>query len=102
MSSDFSFSSIFLIRPDAWMNALVQLPLTLMDNRMLKLLHFINIIWNHHGKLIQISTKMPGISSVICEIDLEFKEFGPNKIYFACKSMAKSQKCSSRVKPLLF
>ena len=31
-------------------------------------------IWNHHEKCIQISTKMPSIGSIICEIDVEIEE----------------------------
>ena len=28
-------------------------------------------IWYRHGKCIQISTNMPGIGSLICEIDIK-------------------------------
>ena len=31
-------------------------------------------IWNHNEKRIQISTNMPGIGSLICEIAVEISE----------------------------
>ena len=31
-------------------------------------------IWNHHEKRIQQSTNMPGIGSLICEIDIKMSE----------------------------
>ena len=33
------------------------------------ILKFHEHIWNHHGKCIQMSTNMPGIGSLISEID---------------------------------
>ena len=36
-------------------------------------------IWNHHKKCIQISTNMPGIGSLICEIDVNISEIWENK-----------------------
>ena len=36
-----------------------------------KILTFCDNIWNHHEKCIQISTKKPGIGSVICELGFE-------------------------------
>ena len=32
-------------------------------------------IWNRHEKCIQISTNMPGIGLVYCDLDFELKEF---------------------------
>ena len=62
------------------------------DNRfeIPQLCHNVNIlkccdydIWNHHGKSIQLSTSMPCIGLVICEIGLQIWEFCENKRYFA-------------------
>ena len=39
-----------------------------------KIVEFHDHIWNHHEKCIQISTNMPGIGSLICEIILEIKD----------------------------
>ena len=36
-------------------------------------------IWNHHEKYIEISTNMPGIGSVICELAIEIWEIGESK-----------------------
>ena len=38
-------------------------------------LEFGDDIWNHRQKCIHISTNMPSIGSVICDIDFEFQEF---------------------------
>ena len=32
-------------------------------------------IWNHHEKCIHLSTNMPGIGSLIREIDIKFQKF---------------------------
>ena len=40
-------------------------------------------IWNHYEKCIQISTNMPGVGSVICEIGFEIEEICENKMNFA-------------------
>ena len=32
------------------------------------------LMWNHHGKCIQISTNIPGIGSLIREIDVKISE----------------------------
>ena len=40
----------------------------------LNIIEFHDHIWNHHEKCIQISTNMPSIGSVICEIGFEFQE----------------------------
>ena len=45
-------------------------------------IHYFN--WNHHEKCIQMSTNMPSIGSVICEIGFEIKEISKGKISFAC------------------
>ena len=34
----------------------------------------ITVIWNYHHKCIQISTNMPGIGSLIREMDVEIKK----------------------------
>ena len=39
-----------------------------------KILEFHDNIWNHHEKCIQISTIMPGIGSVICEIHVKITD----------------------------
>ena len=41
------------------------------------------IIWNHHEKYIQKSTNMPGIGSLIREIDVNKSEICENKATFA-------------------
>ena len=38
------------------------------------ILEFHYHIWNHHEKCIQISTNMPGIGSLICEIDVKISQ----------------------------
>ena len=38
------------------------------------ILEFHDHIWNHHEKCIQKSTNMPGINSLICEIDVKISE----------------------------
>ena len=40
-----------------------------------KILEFHDHIWNHHEKLFQKSTNMPGIGSLIREIDVKITEF---------------------------
>jgi hypothetical protein len=42
-----------------------------------------DIIWNHHEKCIQISTKMPGIGSLIHEIHVKLQKFEKAKQTFA-------------------
>ena len=47
------------------------------DNKFVKnveIVEFHDHIWNHHEKYIQISTNMPGIGSLIREIDVEISE----------------------------
>ena len=47
------------------------------NNKKEEILNVITIIWNQHGKCIQIhnvSTNMPDIGSLIREIDAEIKE----------------------------
>ena len=39
-----------------------------------KILELHNHIWNHHDKCIQISTNMPSIGSLICEIHIKISE----------------------------
>ena len=46
------------------------------------IVEFHNHIWNHHEKCIQISTNMPGIGSLIREIDVKFKENMKKHKYF--------------------
>ena len=43
------------------------------------IIEFHYYIWNHHGKCIQISTKMLGFGLVICEIGFTFKIFWQSK-----------------------
>ena len=38
------------------------------------MLEFHDHIWNHHEKCIKISTNMPGIGSLIHEIDINISE----------------------------
>ena len=40
-----------------------------------KIVEFHDHIWNHYEKCIQISTNMPGIGSVNCEIAVKISEF---------------------------
>ena len=46
-------------------------------------LEFHDHIKNHHGKSIQISTNMPGINSLIREIDVNISEIWESKHNFA-------------------
>ena len=46
-----------------------------------------HIIWNHHEECIQISTNMPNIGSIICEIGLKIEKIEREK-----KSPWKKQK----------
>ena len=39
-----------------------------------KIVEFHDHIWNHHEKYIQISPNIPGIGSLICEIDANISE----------------------------
>ena len=39
-----------------------------------KIVEFHDHIWNHHEKYIQTSTNMPGIGSIIREIDAKISE----------------------------
>ena len=39
-----------------------------------KIMEFGDYIWNHREKCIQISTNMPGIGSLIREIDVKMSE----------------------------
>ena len=39
-----------------------------------KILEFHDLIWNHHEKCIQISTNMPGIGSLIRELDIKISK----------------------------
>ena len=39
-----------------------------------KIVEFHDHIWNHHEKCIQQSTNMPGIGSLIREIDIKMSE----------------------------
>ena len=39
------------------------------------ILEFLDHIWNHHDKYIQMSTNMPGIGSLIREIDVKMSKF---------------------------
>ena len=39
-----------------------------------RVLEFHDHIWNHHEICIQISTNMPGIGSLNCEIDVNISE----------------------------
>ena len=43
---------------------------------MSKAWNFVTIIWNHYVKYLQISTNMPGIGSLIREIDVKISEIG--------------------------
>ena len=43
---------------------------------------FGDYIWNHHVKCIQISTNMPGIGLVTCEIGFEIEEICEKKRNF--------------------
>ena len=43
-------------------------------------------IWNHHDKCIQQRTNMPGIDSLICEIDINISETWESKDIFAQKN----------------
>ena len=46
-----------------------------------KIVEFHDHIWNHHEKCNQKSTNMPGIGSLICEIDENIKTFeGKNRL----------------------
>ena len=36
---------------------------------------FCDYIWNHHAKCIKMSTNMPGIGLVICEIGIGIEKF---------------------------
>ena len=47
-----------------------------------KNIEFYCYIWNHHGKCIKISTNMPSIGLVICEMGCKIWEFDTNKILF--------------------
>ena len=47
------------------------------------ILEFHDHIWNRHGKFIQKSTNMPGIGSLICEIDVNISEIWESKHNFA-------------------
>ena len=51
--------------------------------KILKMLEFHYHIWNHHEKCIQISTNMPGIGSLICEIHVKITEIWEAKWTFA-------------------
>ena len=46
-------------------------------------MEFDDPIWNHHEKCIQISTNMPGIGSLIPEIDVKLSEIWESKHIFA-------------------
>ena len=39
-----------------------------------QILDFGDYIWNHHEKCIEISTNMPSIGLIICEIGFEFEK----------------------------
>ena len=39
-----------------------------------KIVEFFDHIWNHHDKYIEISTNMPSIGSLICEIANKMSE----------------------------
>ena len=39
-----------------------------------KILEFWDYIWSHHEKCIQLSTNLPGIGSLICEIHVQMSE----------------------------
>ena len=54
----------------------------------IKMLVFYDYIWNHYKKCIQISTNMPGICSLICEIMREhFRNFREQKYFCSVKPM---------------
>ena len=58
--------------------------------KIINILEFHDHIWNHHEKCIQISTNMPGIGSLICEIGLEMKElWGEKYLFFARDSITR-------------
>ena len=48
-----------------------------------EIVKFHDHIWNHSEKYIQISTKMPGIGSLIREIAVEMSEMWESKQTFA-------------------
>ena len=52
------------------------------------ILDFGDYIWNHHGKCIQMSTRMPGIGYLICEIDVTFQKFEKGTRLLLSKSNA--------------
>ena len=47
------------------------------------------IIWNHHETCIQISANIPGIGSLIREIDVKMSEMLERKILWICKINAR-------------
>ena len=53
-----------------------------------KIVEFHDLIWNHHEKCIQISTNMPGIGSLIREIDVEMSEIDKANIPLLSKSFS--------------
>ena len=52
-----------------------------------------HIIWNHREKYIQKSTNMPGIGSLIREIDVNNQKFEKAKIYFYPEKPMPRAKC---------
>ena len=52
-------------------------------NKIVKIVEFHDHIWNYNEKCIQISTNMPGIGLLICEIAVEISEMWESKQTFA-------------------
>ena len=60
----------------------------------IKILEFGDYIWNQHEKCIQISTNMPGVGSLIREIDVKIQKFEEeSKIIL----LSKTSKTNARV-----
>ena len=51
-----------------------QVQMSQKKSKIVKMLAFHDHIWNHHEKCIQQGTNMPGIGSLVHEIDVKMSE----------------------------